>query len=106
MNASHIHLALNHVPLFLSIAGTLTLLYGFIRRADQLKFFSLYLMIAAALFTIPVYLTGEGTEEMVEKLAGVSESIIERHEGMARIGLVVIIIAGIVALATLLIKKN
>jgi len=106
MNASQIHLALNHVPLFLSITGGLILLYGFIRKAPHLKLFSLYFLISAALFTIPVYLTGEGTEEMVEELPGISEGLIGKHEALARIGLIVIIITGVVALATLLIKKN
>jgi len=106
MNASQIHLALNHVPLFFSVAGGLILLLGFIRRADQLKTLSLYFMIIAALFTIPVYLTGKGTEEIVEQLPGISESLIERHEEMARIGLIVVFIAGIAALGTLMIKKK
>ena len=106
MDASQIHLALNHVPLFFSIAGGLILLYGFIGKQDQIKFLSLYFMIVAALFTIPVYLTGEGTEEVVEKLPGVSEGLIGEHEEMAKIGLIIIIITGIAALITLIIKKK
>jgi uncharacterized membrane protein len=106
MNASQIHLALNHVPLFFSIVGGLVLLYGFIKKQEQIKFLSLYFMTIAALFTIPVYLTGEGTEESVEKLPGVSENLIEAHEEMAKIGLIVIIITGIAALITLFVKKR
>ncbi|HET6769113.1 MAG TPA: hypothetical protein VFH08_17000 [Chitinophagaceae bacterium] len=106
MNASQIHLALNHVPLFFSIAGGLILLYGFIRKQDQIKSLSLYFMIIAALFTIPVYLTGEGTEEAVENLPGISEGLIETHEEMAKIGLIIILIAGAVALVTVLIKRT
>ena len=106
MNASQIHLALNHVPLFFSIAGGLILLYGFIRKQDQIKSLSLYFMIIAAIFIIPVYLTGEGTEENVEKLSGVSEGLIESHEEMATIGLIIILITGIIALVTLIIKKK
>ena len=63
-------------------------------------------MIIAALFTVPVYLTGEGTEEAVEKLPGVSEGLIESHEEMAKIGLIIIIITGITALITMIIKKK
>ena len=106
MNASQIHLALNHVPLFFSIAGGLILVYGFMKKQDQIKFLSLYFMMIAALFTIPVYLTGEGTEETVERLPGVSEGLIESHEEMAKIGLVIIIITGIAALITLILKKK
>jgi len=63
-------------------------------------------MIAATLFTIPVYLTGEGTEEMIEKLPGVSEGMIEEHEEMAKIGLIIIIITGVVALVAFVLKKK
>lgn len=106
MNASQIHLALNHVPIFFSIVAGLILLYGFIRKKDQIISLSLYFMITAALFTLPVYFTGEGTEETVEKLPGVSEVLIEGHEEMAKTGLIIILIAGMVALVTLLIKRT
>lgn len=106
MNASQIHLALNHVPLFFSIAGGLVLLYGFIIKNNQVKVLSLYFMITAALFTLPVYFTGEGTEEIVEKLPGVSDNLIESHEDLAKIGLIVIIITGLAASGTLIIKKK
>jgi len=106
MNASQIHLALNHVPLFFSIIGGLILIYGFIRKNESIKILSLYFMIAATLFTIPVYLTGEGTEEMIEKLPGVSEGMIEEHEEMAKIGLIIIIITGVVALVAFVLKKK
>ena len=106
MNASQIHLALNHVPLFFSIIGGFVLIYGFIRKNESIKLLSLYFMIVAALFTIPVYLTGEGTEELVEKLPGVSEGMIEEHEEMAKIGLIIIIITGVAALGALVVKKK
>lgn len=106
MNASQIHLALNHVPLFFSIIGGFVLIYGFIRKNESIKILSLYFMIVAALFTVPVYLTGEGTEEMVEKLPGVSEGMIEEHEEMAKIGLIIIVITGVAALGALALKKK
>jgi uncharacterized membrane protein len=106
MNASQIHLALNHVPLFFSIAGGLTLIYGFIKKNNSIKLLSLYFMIIGALFTIPVYVTGEGVEEIVENLPAVSESVIEEHEEMAKIGLIIIIVSGITALVSLVLKKK
>ncbi len=106
MNAAQIHLALNHVPLFLSIIGGLILLLGMFRKNDGFISLSLYLLVAAALFTAPVFLTGEGTEELVEKAAGVTENAIERHEDMAKISLIVIIITGVLALAGLVLRKK
>lgn len=106
MNSAQIHLALNHVPLFLSILGAAILLLGMIKKNESFKNLSLYLLVAAAIFTAPVFLTGEGTEELVERLPGVNEAGIEEHEEMAKISLIVIIITGAIALAALLLKKN
>ncbi|HEX4875179.1 MAG TPA: DUF2231 domain-containing protein [Chitinophagaceae bacterium] len=106
MNPAQIHLALNHAPLFLSIIGGLLLLLGLIRKNESYKTISLYMLVAAGLFTIPVYLTGEGTEELVENLPGVNEAAIGEHEEMAKISLVIIAVTGAVALAGLLLRKN
>jgi uncharacterized membrane protein len=106
MNAAQIHLALNHAPLFLSIIGGGLLILGMIKKNESFKSLSLYLLVAAALLTAPVFLTGEGTEELVEHLPGVNESAIEKHESMAKISLIVIIITGAVGLLGILIKKG
>lgn len=106
MNAAQIHLALNHAPLFLSIIGGVILILGMIKKNDSIKNLSLYFLIAAALFTVPVFLTGEGTEELVENLPGVNETAIEEHEDMAKISLIIIIITGAVAFLAIFLKKN
>jgi len=61
MNATQIHLALNHIPVLLSITGGLILLFGLIKKNTPVIRTALILLVAAALFTLPVYLTGEGT---------------------------------------------
>ncbi len=106
MNAAQIHLALNHIPLFFSIIGGGVLLLGILRKNEGFINLSLYMLVAAALFTAPVFLTGEGTEELVEKAAGVNEAAIESHEEMAKISLIVIIATGVMALAGLLVRKK
>ncbi|MBN8685591.1 MAG: hypothetical protein J0M10_01180 [Chitinophagales bacterium] len=106
MNAAQIHLALNHAPLFLSVIGGGILLLGMFRKNDSYVSLSLYFLIAAALFTVPVFQTGEGTEELVEKAAGVNENAIEAHENMAKTALVVIMITGALALAAVLFRKS
>lgn len=106
MNAAQIHLALNHAPLFLSIIGGAILILGMIRKNESFKTIALFMLIAAALFTAPVFLTGEGTEELVEKLSGVNEGAIEEHEEMAKISMIIIAATGVVALIGLLARKN
>jgi uncharacterized membrane protein len=106
MNAAQIHLALNHAPLFLSLIGGGILLLGMIKKNESFRNLSLYFLIAAAVFTIPVFLTGEGTEELVEHLPGVNENAIEEHEEMAKISLIIINIMGGLALIGLLIRNK
>lgn len=106
MNQAQIHLALNHAPLLLSIIGGSILILGMTRKNESYKTLSLYLLVLSALLTAPVFLTGEGTEELVEHMPGVNERIIEKHEGMAKISLVVIIITGGIALLGIFLRKN
>jgi uncharacterized membrane protein len=106
MNAAQIHLALNHAPLFLSITGGGMLILGLFKKNESFKTISLYMLVAAAISTAPVFLTGESTEELVEHLPGVNEAAIEQHEEMAKLSLIVIIITGIMALAGLFFKRN
>lgn len=106
MNSAQIHLALTHAPLFLSLIGGVILIWGMIRKNEPMKKLSLFLLMVAAVFTIPVYLTGEGTEEMVEHIAGVNESSIEKHEEMAKFSLIIIMVSGIIAAAGLILRRN
>jgi len=94
------------MPLLLSLLGGILLIIGMIKKNASFKSLSLYLLVAAALFTAPVYLTGEGTEEMVEHLTGVNESAIEKHEDMAKITMVIIAITGAISLIGLFLQKN
>jgi hypothetical protein len=85
MNAAHIHLVLNHLPVLgVVIAGALfgvALWY----RNSQFQRVVLGLLVILALVAIPVYLSGRSAEEIVERLSGVSEQTIDRHEAAASI---------------------
>jgi hypothetical protein len=57
----------------------------------------LFGFISSSLFSIPVYLTGEPAEEVIENMQGVHEVDIEPHEDAALIALIGCIITGIFA---------
>ena len=101
MNASQIHLALTHLPVVLSIAGSIMLIISLIRKNSIAINVSLYVLVAAGIFSLPVFFTGEGAEEIVEDLPGVSQSLIERHEEIAKYGFAFIIAAALSALVAL-----
>ena len=98
MNSAHLHLMLNHVPVIGTLFGLGLLGWSLLRKSEELKKTSLGLIIIIALFAIPVYLTGEPAEEIVENLPGVDEASIERHEEAALVAFVGILIVGAAAL--------
>lgn len=106
MNQAQIHLALNHAPLFLALIGGVLLLIGMIRKNQSVITISLFLLLGAGLSVLPVYFTGEGTEELVEHLPGVQENMIEEHEEAAEFTLIILIVTGIGALAALLFSRK
>jgi uncharacterized membrane protein len=102
MNSVQMHLALTHVPVVLSLAGLAMLVVSFFIKNNTLTKTSYFLLLIAGVAAIPVFLTGEGTEEAIEKLPGVSESVIERHEEVAKLAMIAIAVAGVIALSALL----
>ena len=74
MDAVYFHLAMNHFPVIASIFGLLILGYGVLRRNDPLTYTGLVIMIVTGLVAIPVYLTGEPAEEVVEGLPVLSRT--------------------------------
>jgi uncharacterized membrane protein len=101
MNASQMHLAMTHLPVVLSLVGMVALAISFIKTNIQLRTISLYILVIAGAAALPVFFTGEGAEEAVEHLPGVSESLIEKHEMIAKFGLFAILAAALLALVGL-----
>lgn len=84
MDATHLHLVLAHFPIIGTIIGTAILAYGQIFKNIEIQKVALATFIVMALLTIPVFLTGEESEETVEQLAGIPEQLIENHEELAK----------------------
>ncbi|HEX5002107.1 MAG TPA: hypothetical protein VFW78_06400 [Bacteroidia bacterium] len=101
-NGAHIHLLLNHVPILGPFFILPLLLYGVIRKNSVMDVAGLLLTVAVAAVTIPAYLTGEEAEDAVEDIIGVSKSAIHDHEEQAEIAYYAMLMAGALALGTLL----
>ena len=103
MNTAHWHMLLNHLPMVGIIVGTLILAAGFVlKNQPAVKITALGVFVFAALMAIPSYLTGEGAEEIAEKLPGVTEGFIENHEDLGKIFLILTESLGALALVTFL----
>ena len=72
MNAIHVHLMLTHVPVLGTVFGLGLLLVALWRRSDEVKKVALGVFVLAALFAVPVYLTGEPAEDGVNPTSGSS----------------------------------
>ena len=106
MNYAHLHLILNHLPLFAGLFGAVILAWGLFRRSDDVQRIGLVLLILNAPAAIPVYLTGEPAEEIAEKLPGVSEQITESHESAAMIALILRLMTGVLAVIAVASKRS
>ncbi len=102
MNATHLHLILNHLPVLGTAFGLGLLLFGLWRRSSELKKTALGIFVLVALAAVPVYLTGEPAEDGVESLPGVSKPGIEQHEKAAGVALTVAVVLGVGSLGGLI----
>lgn len=100
MNQAHLHLLFNHLPILGTLFGILILAGGFLLKNNSVKRTALGIFVLSALCAIPAYLTGEGAEEIVEGLPGVSENLMEAHEDLANIFLWMVGALGLFSLAT------
>ncbi len=106
MNLAHIHLILNHIPVVGIPVAIAFLAYGIYLKNLPSQRFSLFVLMGLALMVLPVYLTGEPAEEVIEHLPGVTESFIEAHEDAAMFSLVLTLIAGTAAFIALWFQKD
>lgn len=104
MNNAHFHLVVNHLPIVGVLIGFLVLIAGFIMKNPQIKNTALGIFIFSALIAIAVFLTGEGAEEIVENLPGISETLIHKHGEQAELFFTMMLILGGVSLITMFLQ--
>lgn len=104
MNAAHLHLLINHLPLWGVVLGLLVGLYGAWRRSEDAVRVALMLFVVAALGAVAAYFSGHAAEEIVEAL-GRSHEAIETHEEAGNLAAYLTIALGVLALGTLLRRR-
>lgn len=105
MNVAQLHLFLNHFPLVGFIAASVLLLYALWRRRPEARSIALVGIVVSSLLILPVLLSGTASEDMVEHLPGVREALIGQHEQAADTAGALALIAGGVALLTLILQR-
>ena len=87
MDLTHIHLLLNHFPTIGTIIGGGLFLLALITKSDDLKRASLLVLLGIALIAIPTYMSGNGAQDGIKSIPGVSKSLIEAHEAAALVAM-------------------
>ncbi|MCU0345613.1 MAG: hypothetical protein MUC59_01635 [Saprospiraceae bacterium] len=106
MDATHLHLLLNHFPIIGSLLGVGVMAYGYLTSSEQVKKTALWTWAFMAATAIPVFLTGEPAEESVEGIVGVSEALIEEHEEAASVAIWLMEALGLLSLVTLVMGRG
>jgi uncharacterized membrane protein len=83
MNGAHWHLVVNHLPIIFPLVGVITLITGMISKSEAVKRMAFAIFIMGSFAAIGAMTTGEGAEEVVEKISGVTENYIGSHEETA-----------------------
>lgn len=99
-NAAHLHLLLNHVPILGAVAAALLLTLALVVRRQVLTKAALWFLAVAGVVSVPVYLSGEGAEDVAEEL-GVAHAVIEAHEEAALLALIALGALGLLAVGLL-----
>jgi len=106
MSSAHLHLIINHIPVLGVLFGAAILAYGLWRLQDAVIRVALGLFVASGLGAVGAYFSGEGAEEIVEELPGMSHAIIEAHEEVALIAFILTAVLGAAALGVLLWRRR
>jgi hypothetical protein len=106
LDAAHVHLMLNHLPVIGAPLLLLLLAIGLLRDSRELVTVSLVLVVGLAVATGLVYLTGEPAEELVERASWFKEALAESHEEHATVSLVAMLVTGALAGSALAFRRR
>lgn len=106
LDAAHIHLMLNHLPVVGAPLLLLLLGIGLWRGPRELVAVALALTALLAVSTGLVYLTGEPAEELVEHAPWFHESLAEAHEEHATVTLVAVLATGVLAAGAFVLRRR
>jgi len=106
LNGAHIHLLVNHIPVFTTIFAALLVAWGFLRKSEEVLRLGLIVFVVAAAATYLVTLTGDPAEHVIVGIAGVDRRMIHAHEEAGDLANLVTAAAGVLALVTLVLMRR
>jgi uncharacterized membrane protein len=98
MNAAHLHLIFNHIPVTGMLIAVVFYLVALFSGKDILIKASLWMLLLVSISAIPAYLTGGPAHEYLEHTPGLRHDLIQEHKDAAEVAFVAAIIMGLLAL--------
>ncbi|MES2555134.1 MAG: hypothetical protein V4604_03235 [Bacteroidota bacterium] len=98
MNEVHVHLLINHMPIFGSLFGAIVLAIGIWSKSTTTKLAAYVVFFLSAFSGLIAYLSGKGAEETVEDIPGIANDMLVKHEDAANYALIVMIVLGVLAI--------
>ena len=105
-DAAHIHLLLNHVPVFGSLGAGLLVLIGLLRRSEDVLRVGLVLGVLVAPMGFGVKLTGEPAEHFIAGEPGIERRRVHEHEEAGELATYAAIATALPALLALLAMRK
>jgi hypothetical protein len=102
LNAAHMHLVMNHVPVIMFPAGLLLFVYALITEDDKIRRLTMGIFVLVALATIPVYVTGLKADHLLQGVPGVYDPAVDIHRDAAFKSMIVAEILGAFCLVVLM----
>ena len=106
LNPAHIHMLVNHIPVFGSIFAALLIGWGLLRKSEEVLRLGLVVAVVIGAATWGVQLTGEPAEHTVIGMHDVQRRLIHAHEEAGELASYVIAGFGVLALLTLLLMRR
>lgn len=106
MTTAHWHLVLTHLPIVGVPAGLALLIWGMVKRSDDLKTAALLAFLFCGALAFFAKQTGEGAEEQIEDLPGFSKTIVHQHEDMADKAFLLSALLALTSLGALVAKRK
>src|SRR5262245_25556960 len=97
MNLAHFHIVVNHIPSLGSIAGLALLAAGIYRKDEVIKQFAYTVLVLITMAVLPTYISGAEAQRIVAKNPSYSAGMIQLHQNMAMITLLLMTFAGMFA---------
>lgn len=100
MNAPHIHLLINHLPIIGLIIGILVVIFGLLTKKQVVSSVGLWITMIAGLSSYPTMYSGGASEHFFEENKGkycVNEDLIHEHEEAADLAFWPCIVTGVFA---------